>query len=143
LSRDCVALEPSPRTLDSQARPFPDLRHAHAAVRLPAHRDLVEPGSSVQAGTESVAAALVRTHAPNDEMLTDFQPVEAVGDLAICARLLDPSTEVGVFQRDAVLVAARSIDNLTRRNGAVRVDPVAPPSPVCGGRVGDHLAVAV
>jgi hypothetical protein len=43
-------------------------------------------------------------------MLIDFEPVNAVGDLAVRARLLDASTEVGVLQRDAALVAARRID---------------------------------
>ena len=107
---------------DSQARPFPDFRDAHAPVRLPTHRDLVQPRSRVQAGAESVAAPLVRAHALNIEVLTDLQPVNAVGDLAVLARLLDARTEIGVPQRDAVSVAARGIDNLTRqgRNRARR-----------------------
>ena len=76
-------------------------------------------------------------------MLTDLQPVNAVRDLAVLARLLDAWTEVGVPQRDAVFVAASGIDNLPGRDGTVGVDPVAPPPTVCGGRVGDLLAVAV
>jgi hypothetical protein len=39
-------------------------------------------------------------------MLTHSQPVDAVGDLAVRARLLDAGTEVSVLQSDAVLVAA-------------------------------------
>ena len=39
-------------------------------------------------------------------MLTHPQPVDAVGDLAIGARLLDPWTEVGVPQRNAVSIPA-------------------------------------
>ena len=77
------------------------------------------------------------------EVLTDFQPVDAVGDLAVLARLLDARTEVGVLQRDAAFVAARGIDNLPSRNGTVGVDPVASPTTVGGGWVGDLLAVAV
>ena len=131
------------RLSGSQARPFPDFRDAHAAVRLPAHRDPVQPRSRVQAGAESVAAPLVRADARNIEVLTDFQPVNTVGDLAVLARLLDARTEISVPQRDAVLVAARGIDNLPGRDGTVRVDPVAPTTTVGGGRVGDLLAVAV
>ena len=76
-------------------------------------------------------------------MLTDLQPVNAGRDLAVLARLLDAWTDVGVPQCDAVFVAARGIDNLTGRDGTVRVDPVAPPPTVGGGRVVDLLAVAV
>jgi len=93
-------------SLNPQARPLPDFRDAHAAVRLPAHRDLVQPRSRVQAGAESVAAALVCADAPNIEMLTDFHPVDSVGNLAVLARLLDAWTEICVPQRDAPLVAA-------------------------------------
>jgi hypothetical protein len=39
-------------------------------------------------------------------VLTDLQPVDAVGDLAVLARLLDAWTEAGVPQRDAAFVAA-------------------------------------
>jgi len=76
-------------------------------------------------------------------MLTDFQPMNAVSDLAVLARLLDSGTETGVSQRDAVFVAARGIDNLGGRNGTVGVSPVAPPPTVGGGRVGDLFAVTV
>ena len=124
-------------------RPLPDLRDTHAAVRQPAHRDLIQPRSRVQAGAKSVAASLVRAHAPNNEMLTDPQPVDAVRDLAVRARLLDARTEVSVLQSDAVFVAARRIDNLTGRDGTVGVDPVATPTTEGGGRVGDLLAVAL
>ena len=48
----------------SHARPFPDFRDAHAPVRLPTHRDPVQPRSRVQAGAESVAAPLVRARRP-------------------------------------------------------------------------------
>ena len=48
-----------------------------------------------------------------------------------------------MLQSDAVIVAARGIDNLSGGYGTVSVDPVAPPTPVGGGRVGDLLAVAV
>ena len=86
--------------------PLPDLRDAHTPVRLPAHRDPVQPGSRVQAGAKSVAAPLVRADAPNIEVLTCFEPVNAICNLAVRARLLDASTEIGVLQRDAPLVAA-------------------------------------
>ncbi|MFZ0797109.1 MAG: hypothetical protein WCA13_15950 [Terriglobales bacterium] len=46
-------------------------------------------------------------------------------------------------ERDAVFVAARRIDNLTRRDGTMRVDPVAPSPTICCGRVGDLFTVAV
>ena len=39
------------------------------------------------------------------------------------------------MRRDAVFVAASGIGNLPCRDGTVRVDPVAPPPTVCGGRV--------
>jgi len=58
---------------------------------------------------------------------TDALSVNAVGNLAVLPRLLDAWTEVGVLQRDAVSIPARGIDNLSGRNGAVCVDPVAPP----------------
>ncbi|MGC2467106.1 MAG: hypothetical protein WA517_18075 [Candidatus Acidiferrum sp.] len=76
-------------------------------------------------------------------MLTDLQPVNAVRELSVPARLLDAGTKARVPQRDAVFVAASGIDNLPGRDGTVGVDPVAPPTTVCGGRVGDLLAVAV
>jgi hypothetical protein len=76
-------------------------------------------------------------------MLTDFQPVNTVGELAVFARLLDAGTEIGVPESDAEPIAARGIDNLSGRYGAVGVDPVAPPPTVGGGRISDLLAVAV
>jgi len=76
-------------------------------------------------------------------MLTDFQPVNAVRDLAILAPWLNSWTEIGVPQRDAMRVAARGVDNLPGRDGPVGFDPVAPPPAVGRGRVGDLLAVAV
>ncbi|HWY53618.1 MAG TPA: hypothetical protein VNZ03_04100 [Terriglobales bacterium] len=79
----------------------------------------------------------------NVEVLTDLQPIDAVGDLSVLARLLDARTEEGVFQRDAALVAARRIDNLPSKDGAVGFDPVAPSPTVGGGRIGDLLAIAV
>ena len=90
----------------SHAGPFPDFRDAHAAVRLPAHRDPVQPCSRIQAGAESVAAPLVRADARNIEVLTDFQPVNTLGNLGVLARLLDSGTEIGVSQCNAVFVAA-------------------------------------
>jgi hypothetical protein len=98
------------RHLDPHAVPHADFRDAHAPIRLPAHRDLVQPRSSIQAAAKSVAALLVCANAGNVEVLTDFQPVNAVGNLAVLARLLDALTEVGVSQRNAVLIAARGID---------------------------------
>jgi hypothetical protein len=75
-------------------------------------------------------------------MPSNPQPVDAVGDLAIFARLLDASTEVSVFQRDAVAIAARRIDNLPLGDGTVGVSPVAPPPTEGGGWVGDLFTVA-
>ncbi|MGB8782131.1 MAG: hypothetical protein WCD02_03365 [Terriglobales bacterium] len=127
----------------SNARPFPDFRHAHTPVRLPTHRDPVQPRSRVQAGAESVAAPLICADARNIEVLTDLQPVDAVGNLAVLARLLDSRTEIGVSQRDAVSIAAGGIDDLPGRDLTVGVDPVAPTTTEGGGRVGDLLAVAL
>jgi hypothetical protein len=76
-------------------------------------------------------------------VLPYFQPVNACGDLPVLARLLNAWTDVGVPQCDAVFVAASGIDNLPGRDGTVRLDPVAPPPTVGGGRVGDLLAVGV
>jgi hypothetical protein len=129
--------------LGSRDFPRPDLRDAHAPVWQPAHRDPVHLRSGIQAGAESVAAPLVYADARNVEVLTDLQPVNAGRDLAVLARLLDAWTDVGVPQCDAVFVAASGIDNLVRRHGTMGVDPVAPPPTVCGGRVGDLLAVAL
>ncbi len=86
--------------------PQADSRDAHASVRQPAHRDLVEPSSRVQTGAESVAAPLIRSDAPKIKVLTHFQSVNAIRNLAVRARLLDSRTEVRVSQRDAALVAA-------------------------------------
>jgi hypothetical protein len=99
--------------------------------------------SGVQARTKSVAAPLVRAYRSDIEVLTDLQPLGAVGNLAVLALLLDAWTEIGVSQRDAVSVAAGGIHDLTRWNGTVGVNPVAPPPTVGGGQVGDLLAVAV
>ncbi len=76
-------------------------------------------------------------------MLTDLQPVNTLGNLAVLAWLLDSRTEIGVSERDAVSVAARGIDNLTGRDGTVGISPVAPPPTVGGGQVVDLLALAV
>ena len=76
-------------------------------------------------------------------MLTDLQPVNAGRDLAVLPRLLGAWTDVGVSQCDAVFVAASGIDNLPGRDGTVRVDPVAPPPTIGGGRGVDLLTVAV
>jgi hypothetical protein len=92
--------------LCSQARPLTNFRDAHTPIRLPMYRDLVQSHSRVQARAKSVAAPLVRTHARNIEVLTDFQPVNTVGNLGVLARLLNSRTETGVLQRDAVFVAA-------------------------------------
>ena len=93
----------------SHARPFSDLRDAHAPVQQPAHRHPVQPRSSIQAGAESVAAPLVYADARNVEVLTDLQPVNAGRDLAVLARLLDAWTDVGVPQRDAVFAALKLV----------------------------------
>ena len=111
-------------------------------MRQPTHRHPVQPRSRVQAGSESVAATLVRADAPNIEMLTDFQSVDAVRELSVRARLLDAGTDVGMPQRDAALVAASDIDNLPGRDGTVSVDPVAPSATISGRGIGDLLAVA-
>jgi hypothetical protein len=76
-------------------------------------------------------------------VLTYFEPVNALGDLAVRARLLDASTEVGVLHRDAALVAAGGIHNLTRWNGTVGFDPVSPTTTIRGRWVGDLLTVAM
>jgi hypothetical protein len=76
-------------------------------------------------------------------VLTDSQPVNTVGNLAVRARLLNSWTEIGVSERDAVFIAARGIDNLAGRDGTVGVNPVAPPPTVGGGQVGDLFAIAV
>jgi hypothetical protein len=76
-------------------------------------------------------------------VLTDPQPVNAVGNLAVLAGLLDAWTKIGVLKRDAVFAAARGIDNLTVRDGTVGVCPVAPSATVGGGRVGDLFAIAI
>ena len=58
-------------------------------------------------------------------------------------RLLDARTEVRMLQGDALLVAARGIDNLPGRHRTVSVDPVALSPTVCSGRIGDLFTVAV
>src|SRR5882762_2615176 len=90
----------------SQARPLPDLRDAHTSIRLPAQRDFVQPYSRIQARAKSVAAPLICADARNIEVLTDFQPVNTLGNLGVLARLLNSRTEIRVSQRDAVFVAA-------------------------------------
>ena len=120
-----------PRVQARTPRPHTNFRDPHASIQLPAYRDLVQPRSGVQPRSESVAAPLVPPDAANVEVLTDFQPVNPVGNLAVLARLLDAWTEIGVLQRDAVSVAARGIDNLTGRDGTASVSPVAPSPTVC------------
>ncbi len=51
----------------------------------------------------------------NVEVLTNFQPVNTVRNLAVLARLLDAWTDVGVSQRDAVFVAASKHRQLGRQ----------------------------
>ena len=120
-----------------KSRPLANLHDAHAPVRLPAYRDLVQPRSRVQAGTKSVAAPLVSAHASNVEVLSDLQPVDAVGDLAVRARLLDPWTEIRMLQSDAPFVAARDIDNLP---GRVEGLAISSQSPCCF--VGENFPIA-
>jgi len=138
-----LCLENAPAPLGLHAAPFPDLCDAHTAVRLPTHRDLVQLHSRIQAGAKSIAAPLVRTNVRNVEVLTDFEPVNTLGNLGVLARLLNSWTKIGVLQRDAALVAARGIDNLSGRDGTVGVDPVATTTTKGGGQVGDLLAVAL
>lgn len=130
-------------SLSARARPLPYLRDAHTPVRLTAHRHSVEPRSRIQAGAESIAAPLVRADARNIEVLTDFQFMNTVSDLAVLARLLNSRTEISVLDCDAVSIAAGRIDDLIGRDGTVRVDPVAPTPTECCRRVGDLLTVAV
>jgi hypothetical protein len=85
-------LKPPHLVLCSEATPLPDLCDAHAPVRLPSHRDSVLHRSRSQAGSESVAASLVGADALDLEVLTNLHTVNAVGELAIRARLLDPWT---------------------------------------------------
>jgi hypothetical protein len=59
-------------------------------------------------------------------VLTDFQPVNTLGNLGVLARLFNSRTKIRVSQRDAVSVAAGGIDNLVGRDGTVGVNPVAP-----------------
>ncbi len=47
------------RALKAKAAPRPDFRDPHAAIRLPAHRDPIQPRSHVQVGAKSVPALLV------------------------------------------------------------------------------------
>jgi hypothetical protein len=129
--------------LDSFASPQSNLRDAHTPVWEPAHRDSVQPRSGIQPGAKSVAAPFIRAHVSDIEVLTDFQPVNALCNFAVLAWWLDAWTEMGMLERDAVLVAARGIDDLSGTYGAVRVDPIALPPTVCSGRVGDFLTVAM
>ena len=76
-------------------------------------------------------------------MLTDPEPMDAVSDLAVLTRLLDTRTEVRVPQRDAPPIAARGIDNLSSKHGAVCVNPITTPPAVCGRGVSDLLAIAL
>ena len=143
--RSAIYAEPEEADLhlDAHATPLPDFRDAHAPVRLPTDRDLVQPRSRVQAGAKSIAAPLVRANPRNMEVLTDPQPVNAVGNLAVLAWLLNSWTEIGVLERDEVSIAAGGIDNLTVRERAVGVSPVAPTTTIGGGQVGDLLAISV
>jgi len=65
-------------------------------------------------------------------VLSDFQFVNAVRKLAVSPRLLNAETQVRMLQRDALLVAARGIDDLSLGDGTLRVDPVSP-TPTVGG----------
>ena len=91
------------RYLFRKARPFPDLRDAHAPIRLTANREPVLHRSRSQARSKSVEASLVRADSFDVKMLTDFESMDAVGKLAVLAGLLDPWTKKGVLQRDATL----------------------------------------
>jgi hypothetical protein len=79
-----------------------------------------------QARAESVSTPFVRAYAANIKVLTDFQFMNTVGNLAVLTGLLDPQTEIGVLQRNAIPIAARGIDDLTVRDGTVGVDPASP-----------------
>jgi hypothetical protein len=57
-------------------------------------------------------------------------------------QILSESTRA-MLHFTARITEPSGIDNLPGRDGTVRVDPVAPPPTVSGGRVGDLLAVAV
>jgi hypothetical protein len=92
-----VSAAPDASALSRQARPLPHFRHTHTPIRLPLHRDFVQPRSRIQTGAKSVAAPLVCTDAPNIEVLTDFQSPKALGNLGILARLLNSRTEIGVL----------------------------------------------
>jgi hypothetical protein len=46
-------------------------------------------------------------------VLTDFEPVNTLGNLGVLARLLDSGAEIGVSQSDAMFIASRRIDDLT------------------------------
>jgi hypothetical protein len=135
--------ENAPAPLGLQAVPLPNLRDAHTPVRLPTHRDLVQPHSRIQAGAKSVPTPLVRTDARNVEVLTDFQPVNTLGNLGVLARLLNSRTKIGVSERDAVFVSTRGINDLAGRDGTVGVNPVPPSPTVGGGSIGDLFAITV
>lgn len=123
--------------------PLSNLRDTHIAIRLAAHRNFIHSQCRIQPGAESIAAPLVRADTPNVEVLTDFEPVYAVGNLAVRSRVLDARTEISVLQRNTVPIAAGGIDDLTVRDGTVRFDPVTLPPTVCSGRIDDLLAVAM
>jgi hypothetical protein len=102
-----VVFRVTPRhALRPDGRPPSDLRDAHTPVRLTAHRDLIHSQCRIQAGSESVSAPLVCADARNVEVLTDFQFMNSVGNLAVRSRLLDTWTEIGVLECDAVSIAA-------------------------------------
>ena len=108
----------------------------------PCTETLSSRAADVQARAESVAAPLVRAHAPNIEVLTDFQPVNTLGNLGVLAGLLNSRTKIRVLERDAMSVATGGIDNLSSRDETVGVNPVAPSPTVGRGQVADLLAVA-
>ena len=96
----------------------------------------------MEAGAKPVSAALVCVDARDVEVLADFQSMNPLGYLAVLARRLNPGAKAAMSQGNAVLVAARGINNLARRDRTVSVDPIASPPTVGGGSVGDLLAVA-
>jgi hypothetical protein len=74
-------------------------------------------------------------------MLADSEFLNAVGNLAIFALVLDFRTEICVLQGDAVLIAARRIDNLSSGSRAVRLHPIAATTTKSGGYVLDFFAL--
>jgi hypothetical protein len=80
--------------------------------------------------------------------------VNAVGNLAVLAWLLDGGTEISVSQRDAMAIAARAIYNLTgwtepwasiqlRRRRPYAVDEVAISSQSPCSFVGENFVIAI